>query len=209
MSSEEALRKIENCMNAVLTPALRTLKNDLEKKIDDVGSCIGYEQKDINITISNLENKIAHLEEKLEHINLSFGGSAAASAPDTPVVVTSKVRKSTKPAAKKSDDDGSAKVKTLTEYCSFMWQKPEFRERFATEENMAIIKAAMKTVPKEEASRLKAEGRTFSTKVLSIKTNKALQEQLKKEFEEFKKPFEELKLDGRDSQIGDEEEKSN
>lgn len=211
--SSEAVQKLSDCVSNVMTPALRSVKNDLEDRINQCEGIIKFELREQMLKISVIENEIKHVKEYLELFTSSLGGGvshAVGTSADTPVIIKATVRKSAASAVEKKPKAAAAKapktetkIKTLTDYCSYMWKtNAEFRELYSTPENMTVISASMKTVPKDEVSKWGVEGRTFSTKIVQAKGgDKVLSEKLKKDLETFKKQFEELKLDDRDSEV--------
>jgi hypothetical protein len=197
--SSDALVKIKDCVDSALTTQLRTVKETISSKLDEVEKKLQFTQRELLLKVSSLELEVVHLKERLDRVNAVFG----AEDDSKPTSTVKRAKKKSKP-----ETDGSEKVKTITDFCSWKWvNDPEFRAKYATDDNMEKINsvATVKSA-KDEQVRLRNEGRAFYSKVVNAKganANPALSDEIKKAFDDFKKPFDDLKLDDRDSAIGD------
>jgi hypothetical protein len=201
--SSDALVKITDCVNKAIVSGTKDLKDSVVSEVNKLEAKSDLHHAELMLKIASMELEMAHIKERLEHINTIF------SAGDGETKLAATAKKSTgKKKAVKADTDGSEKVKTITEFCSWKWvNDPDFRAKHATDDNMEKINsvATVKNA-KDDATRLKNEGRAFYSKIVNAKgasANPALLEEMKKAFEDFKKPFDDLKVDDRDSALGD------
>jgi hypothetical protein len=200
--SSDALVKIKDCVDSALSSQLKTVRDTISSKLDEIETKFQFSQREVLEKVSELEVEVKNLKERLDRVNTVFGAGEDEGKP------ASTVRRAKKKA--KPETDGSERVKTITDFCSWKWvNDPEFRAKYATEENMEKINtvANVKSA-KDEQVKLRNEGRAFYSKIVNAKganANATLHDEIKKAFEEFKKPFDDLKLDDRDSAIAEDE----
>lgn len=200
MSNNDALNKIENIVNNAISSQLKTIKD----QADENETKIQFTIKELHSMLSAINMEIQHIKERLDRVGTVFANPDE----ETKAAPTVKRAKKKAAAAAKVETDGSEKVKTITDFCSWKWiTDEEFRNRYNSEDNMAKINTVANVKnAKDDQTRLKNEGRAFYSKIVNAKgasANTTLQDEIKKSFEEFRKPFDDLKIDDRDSAAED------